>query len=1230
MESTFGESVLDVLILYTDRVEREYIDEDGVRAHVLLSMASANTAFRNSEVDIRLVLRAVEKIDYVESEEDFEEDLDFITDSTNIAARRDETGADLVCLFRNWLTADQAGLAWVLQDEEGDPSAGFSIVAAQLAVSGFLFTHEIGHNLGGAHDRENADAKGLFPYSYGHRFTGSDSVDYRTIMAYAPGERINYFSNPNLEFSGVPIGIAEGSEAADNARTLNFAGPTVNAYRDHIHLHPIANAGEDRIFEDADGDGFHWVPFDGTKSVRETIISWEWSWSGGSAEGPYAEFYLPLGQTEVTLKITDDEGFSSSGVSIIDIRETATAAQLAAGSRTGYYIRGSGFAVGFGVNDYAELGVGYQDYSPVGPTEIPMSDIASVEGGFRFSLFRRRNGSVWGSGINELGQLGLGDTQSTSELVQIIESGVSQISARSDYSLFLMEDGSLWGTGNNNQGQFGSQAENVVRNPIQIVESGVRDIAAGFDHCSWIDLDGAVWTMGSPSYWQLGNGSRARQNVPIKVIASGAREVVAGRRFTAVLMEDGSVQWYGTMNGGRYGSIYQPSQTIEARTPAELLNSGVAKIIAGDFQILIVRNDGSLWVMGENWFELDNLDRASWAPEPVRVLQKDVLDVAAGEDHFLVLRNDKSVWTVGDNDERQLGHAQPVVSFARKILDGVQELEGNEAPVANAGPDVQVSNGDGSRGGKVRLDGSASSDDWQVESWRWSWDGNTREGRRLDTYFKEGETQVTLTVYDHEGASSSDELMVYVAPQSRVARVDTGKRHTLVLKEDGSLWTSGSHVSGQLGIGEMSPSTPQHLMKSQEFLLLESQGVRFIKAVDEGGFFVKKDGSLWGVGAFGSGFSDDSSEESISHAPKRLLESGVKEVLPGKDHSLLLMDDGSLWGVGQSRYGQLGVNSNEPILEPMLIVEGGVVAASARTDNSLFVLDDGSLWGMGRNDSGQLGDGSKRTRFAPVQIKPSGVQSVSLAETYCLILEDDKRVYVAGLVPSSIYLEDKAEYLDTGDIVMAKAFDDHYLLLREDGALLAGGRHQGWFREGFETLTEVYSGRIRDFVSYWSRTFIVLKNGTLFGVGYDGENDGVFGRSVPGELSELTEILPVDFDTWLRRHFTNGEIAEMGDAAGEADPDNDGIPNDREIEWNLDPTQNFDPFRDSVSRFRVGSGYPVIEVSQYASGLDYEVWHSEDLRTWKRIVLASEPVEGAIAFEAPEGLSGFFKVIPSE
>jgi len=86
--------------------------------------------------------------------------------------------------------------------------------------------HELGHNLGSQHDRDNASGGSFQPFSYGYRFTGKSGQEWRTVMAYAPGEEIPLFSSPLLNYDGHAAGV-ENSE--DNVTSLELAAPTVAA-----------------------------------------------------------------------------------------------------------------------------------------------------------------------------------------------------------------------------------------------------------------------------------------------------------------------------------------------------------------------------------------------------------------------------------------------------------------------------------------------------------------------------------------------------------------------------------------------------------------------------------------------------------------------------------------------------------------------------------------------------------------------------------------------------------------------------------------------------------------------------------------------------------------------------------------------------------------------------------------------------------------------------------------
>ena len=123
---------------------------------------------------------------------------------------------------------------------------------------------------------------------------------------------------------------------------------------------------------------------------------------------------------------------------------------------------------------------------------------------------------MWGMGDNWKGELGINKNESTySELdetgspyalenvpVQILSSGVAQISAGLSSSIFVKTDGSLWGMGWNISGQLGQGTfgtddprfeENVDHDtPIQILRSGMSasGIPVDNDFDSGTDTDG--------------------------------------------------------------------------------------------------------------------------------------------------------------------------------------------------------------------------------------------------------------------------------------------------------------------------------------------------------------------------------------------------------------------------------------------------------------------------------------------------------------------------------------------------------------------------------------------------------------------------------------------------------------------------------------------------------------------------------------------------------------------
>ncbi|MCH7871969.1 MAG: hypothetical protein IID33_09750 [Planctomycetes bacterium] len=226
--------LIDAMVVYTASSRRVLGGEAATLATIDAYMVYTNSAYQRSGVDQRVRLVHAREIDYVESGNSLIDlqRLQLRGDGfmDEIHPLRDQWGADVVSLIN---TSGSAGVGFLMTRlDPGFADFAFSAIAADTGPLpiGLVFAHETGHNMGCGHNNEPG-ARALFCYSFGYR---TPDVQWRTIMSGSPGQFIDYFSNPRVEFMGWPLGVpGEGCppDAADNARSLNEAAETVAAFR---------------------------------------------------------------------------------------------------------------------------------------------------------------------------------------------------------------------------------------------------------------------------------------------------------------------------------------------------------------------------------------------------------------------------------------------------------------------------------------------------------------------------------------------------------------------------------------------------------------------------------------------------------------------------------------------------------------------------------------------------------------------------------------------------------------------------------------------------------------------------------------------------------------------------------------------------------------------------------------------------------------------------------------
>uniref|UniRef100_A0A158P5R9 tRNA (cytosine(34)-C(5))-methyltransferase n=1 Tax=Angiostrongylus cantonensis TaxID=6313 RepID=A0A158P5R9_ANGCA len=243
-----------------------------------------------------------------------------------------------------------------------------------------------------------------------------------------------------------------------------------------------------------------------------------------------------------------------------------------------------------------------------------------------------------------------------------------------------------------------------------------------------------------------------------------------------------------------------------------------------------------------------------------------------------------------------------------------------------------------------------------------------------------------------------------------VTSISCGEKHTLILDEDGKMWSVGGNENGQLGRGGRGPGS------FTIYPVCFSGGVQIIQvaAGRSHSLAVAEDGRLFAWGSNEYGQLAMPREIPWQETPKRVGQlAEVVQVACGPLHCIALLEEhvfhlfrcymkliGILAGGGVAVWGEQadGAILHTPQIVTQLIGIP-IVRVAAGGRHCVVVSAGGGIYSWGHNEYGQLGTGDTSPRSTPFFLE--GMGSMHIIEAYCgdshtLLLSEEGRLFAFG------------------------------------------------------------------------------------------------------------------------------------------------------------------------------------------------------------------------------------------
>ena len=198
----------------------------------------------------------------------------------------------------------------------------------------------------------------------------------------------------------------------------------------------------------------------------------------------------------------------------------------------------------------------------------------------------------------------------------------------------------------------------------------------------------------------------------------------------------------------------------------------------------------------------------------------------------------------------------------------------------------------------------------------------------------------------------------------------TNQGHTasaVALKDDGTLWTWGRNVYGEMGLND-------RVRRSSPVQIPGTNWGTAVTANESSVMAIKTNGTMWGMGRNNSG-QLGLNNKTVYSSPVQIpgttwWANDTRHTLTGLLQGFnVIKSDGTMWAWGYNSTGSLGLNQASTYQSSPTQIPGSTWRSVGGNSKSVIATKtDGTLWTWGYNNDGALGHNNQTNYSSPKQV----------------------------------------------------------------------------------------------------------------------------------------------------------------------------------------------------------------------------------------------------------------------